>query len=123
MAERPGPLLQLDRYFAAATIAHEYIADLHRELVALGEDDEQTREALGESAAVVLERMPALTGELRRLEREWSEQRLVDPSRAERTLGAIEAALPEVEAELDALRTRQDDIAIELRERVKRARG
>jgi hypothetical protein len=34
MAERPGPLLQLDRYFAAATIAHEYIADLHRELVA-----------------------------------------------------------------------------------------
>jgi hypothetical protein len=25
----PGPLRQLDRYFAAATIAHEYIADLH----------------------------------------------------------------------------------------------
>lgn len=91
--------------------------------MALGEDDEQTREVLGESAAVVLERMPALTGELRRLEREWSEQRLLDPSRAERTLRAIEAALPEVEPELDALTALQDDIATELRERIKRARG
>jgi hypothetical protein len=28
VVERPEPLKQLDRYFAAATIAHEYIADL-----------------------------------------------------------------------------------------------
>jgi hypothetical protein len=58
MAERPGPLRQLDRYFAAATIAHEYIADLHQELVMLEQDTDQTRRLLHESAEVVLSRMP-----------------------------------------------------------------
>jgi hypothetical protein len=43
-AERSGQLGQRDRYFAAATIAHEYIADLHRELVALHEHSERTRQ-------------------------------------------------------------------------------
>lgn len=122
MAERPGPLARLDRYFAAATIAHEYIADLHLELVALREDNERTRELLGESAAVILGRMPELTRELRRLELEWGEQELLDPTRGERTLHAIEAGLAEVEPELSALRARQDGIAAELRERIDRAR-
>lgn len=121
-SERPESLQLLDRYFSAATIAHEYIADLHRELVALGQDDEQRRERLDESAALVLERMSELTGELRRLERDWTEQRLLDPSGAERTLRAIEHALVELEPQLDALRVRQDEIAGELRERIKRAR-
>lgn len=123
MAERPGPLGQLDRYFAAATIAHEYIADLHRELTSLHHDSERTRELLRESAAMVLSRMPELTRELRRLALEWGEQRLLDPSQAERTLSAIETGLAEVEPELSTLRTRQDEIAAELRERIDRARG
>jgi len=46
----PGRSKQLDRYFAAATIAHEYIADLHRELAALHQDSVHTRELLRESA-------------------------------------------------------------------------
>jgi hypothetical protein len=32
MADRPEPFMQLGRYFAAARIAHEYIADIFREL-------------------------------------------------------------------------------------------
>jgi hypothetical protein len=67
MTERPDPFAALDRYFAAATIAHEYVADLHRELAALGTDSAHTRALLAESAAVVTERMPALTRELRQL--------------------------------------------------------
>jgi predicted metal-dependent hydrolase len=122
MAERPAPLEQLDRYFAATTIAHEYIADLHRELAALQQDSERTWELLRESAAVVLEGMPELTRELRRLERDWTEQELLDPPQAGRTLDAIEAGLTDVEPELSALRERQDEIAADLRGRIDRAR-
>jgi hypothetical protein len=122
MAERPGPLRQLDRYFAAATIAHEYIADLHRELAALHQDRAHTRELLREAAAVVLSRMPELTRELRRLELLWDEQQLLDPPQAKRTLKAIEADLADLEPELSALRQRQDEIAQELSELVERAR-
>ena len=119
---RPGSLGQLDRFFAAATIAHEYISDLHRELVALHEDTERTHELLGESAAVVLERMPELTRELRRLGRDWAEQALLEPPQAERALALIEAGLAAVAPELTAIRLRQDDIVAELREGVDHAR-
>jgi hypothetical protein len=118
LAERPGPLGQLDRYFAATTIAHEYIADLHRELVARHRDSERTRELLAESAAVVLERMPELTRELRRLGLEWEDQKLLDPPQAEQTLQIIERSLAEVEPELSALRARQDEIARKFDKRI-----
>lgn len=58
MTGRPGPLEQLDRYFLAATIAHEYADDLHCELAELHADDVHTRKLLSESAAVVLKQMP-----------------------------------------------------------------
>ncbi len=118
MVERPGPLRHLDRYFAAATIAHEYIADLHRQLSALHQDSEQTRELLRASAAVVVSRMPELTHEVRRLELEWGEQELLDPPQADRTLQTIEAGFIEVEPALVALRERQDEIAAQLRRRL-----
>jgi predicted metal-dependent hydrolase len=72
--ERPGPLRILDSYFAAARIAHEYVSDLHRELVELDLANEHTRELMHESAAVTLERMPALADRMHGLEREWDEQ-------------------------------------------------
>lgn len=78
MMDRPGPLGQLDGYFAAARIAHEYVADMHRELVELDAAGDHTRELLRESAGVVFERMPGLTSRLRRLERKWTEQELLN---------------------------------------------
>lgn len=122
MVGPPGPLRELDRYFAAATIAHEYIADLHRELVALGGDDERTRELLSESAGVVGKQMPELIRDLRRLEREWGEQELLDPQQAESTLDAIAVNLAEVVPKLSTVRARQDEIAAELGEHIERAR-
>lgn len=123
MVERPASLAQLDRFFAAATIAHEYIADLHRELVTLGQDSERTWELLNDSASVALSQIPELTIELRRLAIEWSDQQLLDPSRAEETLALIKVELNEIEPQLSASRERQNEIAAELRERVDRARG
>ncbi|MGO9762727.1 MAG: hypothetical protein ACLP1Q_15850 [Solirubrobacteraceae bacterium] len=60
MIDRPGPLGHLDGYFAATRIAHEYVADLHRELVELDATDDHPRELLHESAVLTIERMPAL---------------------------------------------------------------
>ena len=123
MSERPDPFLALDRYFAAATIAHEYLADLHLELAALGTHSPHTRALLGESAAVVTERMPALTRELRQLGDEWETQSLLDPPRAKRTLELATIRLIEAEPELSALRARQDEIVAEMHGLLERARG
>jgi hypothetical protein len=121
MAHR-GPLRQLDRYFAAATIAHEYVADLHRELAELHADNAHTRELLGESAAVIVRRMPELTRELRDLERELREQELLSPRRAVRTVEVLAARFADLDPALAALRARQDEIAAELVNLIDRAR-
>ncbi len=120
MTERPDPFAALDRYFAAATIAHAYLAELHREL---GADSAHTRALLGESAAAVTKRMPGLARELRQLREEWETQNLLDPPRAKRTLQLAETRLIEAEPELSALRARRKAIVAEMRGLLERARG
>jgi hypothetical protein len=119
--DRPGPLEIADRYLAAAMIAHEYVSDLHRELVELDAADENTRNRLRESAAVALERMPELIRRLRPLEREWAEQELLAPTAAEDTIERLESSLVELMPTIIGLRARQDEIAAELLDLIGRA--
>jgi hypothetical protein len=121
MADRPESLAQLDRYFLAATIAHEYADDLHYELAELHADDIHTRKLLSESAAVVLKELPRLVRDLSSLGREWGEQELLDPSQAEQTAQVLAARWADVAPALVALRARQDEIVAELAELVGRA--
>lgn len=118
MTGRPCSLEQLNRYFAAATIAHEYVADMHRELAALGRSNDQTAELVRESAEVITTRLPALTRKLRDLASKWAERQLLDPAQAAATLRDIDAEFTEVEPELATLRGRQDEIAANLRARL-----
>jgi hypothetical protein len=122
MTEHPDPFAALDGYFAAATIAHEYLAGLHRQLGALGADSAHTRALLRESAAVVTKRMPGLARELRQLREEWEAQNLLDPLRATRTLERAQTRLIEAEPDLSVLRARQDEIVAEIRGLLERAR-
>lgn len=122
MTERPEALEQVDRYFLAARIAHQYAAGIHRQLVELDADGAHTRKLLSESAAVVLQRMPRLTREWRTLEREWYEQELLDPPKAERTMHVMEARFGELGLALRTLRARQDEIIAELVDILDRAR-
>lgn len=122
MADLPQPIQRLDARLLAATIAHEYVADRHRELVELDADDACSRRLLAESAAIVLERMPRLAAPLRKLAREWAEQDVLDPQRAEQTLADLSAALARIEPRLNDSRGRQREIASELAELVRAAR-
>lgn len=122
MTSRPRALERVESYFAAAMIAHEYVADLHQELVALGGSDDYTTDLVRESAEVVTRRMPGLTKKIRELARTWEEQELLDPIRADATHADIDAELTALEPELSGLRARQDEIAAVLREHVERAR-
>lgn len=122
MTALPSPLEQVGRYFAAATIAHEYVADLDRELAELGQRDDLTTELVRESADVVTRQMPALTRRLRDLAGTWTERRLLDPAKADATLADIDAEFASVEPKLSALRARQDAIAAALRKRIERRR-
>lgn len=122
MTDRPGPLGLLDRYFAAARIAHEYVFDLHRELAELDAADDHTRELVQESAAVALERMPELTRRLGGLEQEWAEQELLDPPAAERTVERLNSEVAAIVPALTALRARQNQIVADLLDRISRAR-
>lgn len=120
MTSRPDALEDLDAYFAAGTIAHDYVANVHRNLAALGSSSPQTLALVHESAAIILEEMPALVGRLRELGREVETQELLDPSAAAATRDKIAATFAEVEPELRALRKRQDEIARTLREELDR---
>jgi hypothetical protein len=122
MAHRPEPLELVDRYLLAARIAHQYAAGIHRQLVELDADGAHTRKLLSESAAVVLQRMPRLTREWRSLEREWSEQELLDPPKAECTMQALAVRSAQLGPTLRALRVRQDEIVAELVDLLDRTR-
>lgn len=91
-------------------------------MVELHADDVHTEALLGESASLVLARMPDLSRELQRLAREWAEQDLLDPRQAKRTIEVFGARFAEMEPELAALRARQDEIVAELAVLAARAR-
>jgi hypothetical protein len=113
MTDRPEPLELVDRYVGAAEFAHQYAFRVHRRLVELDVDPDHSRRLLAESAAIALAEMPALVRDWRTLEREWSEQELLDPSKLDRTTRTLTARFAELRPALLALRARQDEIVAE----------
>jgi hypothetical protein len=95
--------------------AHEYIADIFRELVRLDRADVHAQELLADSAAIALRDIHELTRDARELERQWHVQELLDPQTAAQTLHAFDAELSRVVPQLANLRTRQDEVARTMR--------
>lgn len=114
MADRPEELELVDRYLGAARIAHESAFRVHRQLVGLDVDPDGSRRLLAESAAIALQQMPALVRDWRLLERQWSEQELLDPPKADATAQALKVRFAELSPALEALRARQDKVVAEL---------
>ena len=122
MANRPEQLELVDRYQVAGEFAHRFAFERHRELVELGAADEHTRTLLAESAAIVLEQIPALVRDWRVLEREWFETELLDPAGLDAKTQVLTARFAELGPALQALRTRQNKIVAELVDLLDKAR-
>lgn len=105
---------RIRRLFAAATIAHESVFEMHRELVSEGRDDAESRTLLKESSRIVLIEMPAIAAEAHRLAAWWGEERILNPGAAERTSHALEKELARIEPALRALLDRHKRLAIRL---------
>ena len=115
MPERPPAIKRLDSLLSAAMIAHEAIFEMRRKLIAADcANPEQTR-LLEESARIVTVELSGLSTNARRLSTQWSEQSVLDPESAARTLEELEVELNRVEPSFLSLHNRQREIATQLR--------
>lgn len=115
MAEPPSPIARLDDYLATVTIAHEAIWELRTALVVLGNEDERVERLFTEAADLAVVEVPRQLRQARRLRRRWDEQTVLDPAAADDTLELLAEELQRIDSDLVVVRTRQDEIARELR--------
>lgn len=115
MPELPQAVAQLNSLLGAATIAHEAIFEMRRDLLARDEGNAEHARLVAESAQIVTAELPRLTAVARQLSAQWREQDLLDRRGARRTLAALETELVRIEPDADALLSRQQAIAGQLR--------
>lgn len=115
MPERPPAISQLNSLLGAATIAHEAIFEMRRDLIARDRGNPEQAQLLAESARIANVELPDLSADARRLAAEWREQSLLDGEAAEKTLVALESELAHIEPAADSLLNRQREIAARLR--------
>lgn len=115
MPERPQAMQRLDGLLGAATIAHEAIFDMRRELVTKDRAKAEQASLVEESARIVTAELPNLSARTRELFRSWGEQSLLEAERAAKTLKELEAEIKRIEPSIQALLDRQREIASRLR--------
>jgi hypothetical protein len=115
MPERPPAMKRLDSLLSAAMIAHEAIFEMHRKLIAADRANPEQARLLEESARIVTVELSGLSANARQLSTQWSEQSVLDPEGAARTLGELEAELNRIELPFLSLHQLQREIATRLR--------
>jgi len=115
MPERPPAIKRLDSLLSAAMIAHEAIFEMRRKLIAAGRANPEQARLLEDSARIVTVELSGLSANARQLSTQWSEQSVLDPEGAARTLAELEAELNRVELPFLSLHKRQREIATQLR--------
>lgn len=119
MPERPPASARLDALLSTATIAHEAIFEMRRELIAGDRASPEQARLLEESARIVTVELPGLSAEARRLSAKWGEQNLLHPEGAEKTREELEAEVARIESAIGSLLDRQREIAAQLRSMLK----
>lgn len=114
MPERPPAIKRLDSLLSAAMIAHEAIFEMRRKLIAADRANPEQARLLEESARIVTVELSSLSANARQLSTQWSEQSVLDPDGAARTLEELEVELNRVEPRLLSLHKRQREIATQL---------
>lgn len=88
----PEAVDTLDHILATATVAHEQIFDLHRDLTGLDAADDESRARLAEAVRISLTDIPTVLRPALELRERWLDQS-VDRDAAEGTVVEIEAEL------------------------------
>lgn len=114
MAEDPAAIKQLNLLLSSATIAHETIFEIRRELIERDRGSPEQARLLEESARIVTIELPGLSASARQLSAKWREQSLLDAKRAEKTLAELESELARIEIDAESLLDRQIEIAARL---------
>jgi hypothetical protein len=115
MPERPSAIKRLDSLLSAAMIAHEAIFEMRRKLIAADRVSSEQDLLLKESARIVTVELSGLSANARQLSTQWSEQSVLDPEGATKTIAELEAELTRVEPRLLSLHKRQQEIASQMR--------
>ena len=84
------PLASVDSLLEIITLAHAAIYTVHRRLIDLDADDEESRPLLQESVEIVFSKAPEVGRRARELTAEWGACQLLDPSAAPSVLAAAE---------------------------------
>jgi len=110
----PEAVDTLDHILATATVAHEQIFDLHRDLTGLDAADDESRARLAEAVRISLTDIPTVLRPALELMERWLDQSVLDRDAAEGTVVEIEAELKRVASDLERLQARLRGIAREL---------
>lgn len=114
MATRPDSVKRLDSLLAVATIAHEAIFEMRRDLIGRDQGGPKQAQLLAESARIVTVDLPALSVTARQLSTKWEEQSVLDREAGKTTLAEFESELARIRPEIEALLRRQRAIAAQM---------
>ena len=109
--EDPTAIKELDLLLQTATIAHESIFEIRRELIASDRGDPEQAQLLEESARIVTVELPGLSATARQLSAKWRDQVLLDAEGAAKTLAELKSELARIKVDAESLLDRQLEIA------------
>lgn len=107
----PTAIQRLDLLFKTATITHESIFEIRRELIADDRGNPEQAQLLEESARIVTVELPGLSAPARQLAAKWRDQSLLDAEAAAKTLAELESELGRIATDAESLLDRQLEIA------------
>ncbi len=111
MPEDPTAIKELDLLLQTATIAHESIFEIRRELIASDQGNPEQAQLLEESARIATVELPSLSATARRLSAKWRGQVLLDAEGAAETLVELKSELARIKVDAESLLDRQLEIA------------
>lgn len=113
MADVPDPtaIKELDLLLQTATITHESVFEIRRELIASDQGNPEQAQLLEESARITTIELPGLSAAARQLSAKWRDQVLLDAEGAAKTLAELKSELARIKVDAESLLNRQQEIA------------
>lgn len=109
--EGPTAIKELDLLLQTATITHESVFEIRRELIASDQGNPEQARLLEESARIVTVELPGLSATARQLSAKWRDQVLLDAEGAAKTLAELQSELSRIKVDAESLLDRQQEIA------------